>query len=236
MYYYSTEANIRQCEREEEEEGVVKGGGKWGRSVFDIPLYAATNLLPTLSLPLTSQGRQRINPVSPPPSLPLYLSFRVNRGRAVIPCSTYRALPSLESTNTTCINRERETLGWWESRRKKKKFLDRPLQMDQYPSREKYSRDREKRRDFNLRFCVLKLYKFSLIFFFIIIRTNIERSSENIFYSREIRYLNSLYQLYIFIMLLCIISLWYKNIERNIVKVKPKIRYFKVTIWLYKKL
>lgn len=166
MYYYSTEANIRQCEREEEEEGVVKGGGKWGRSVFDIPLYAATNLLPTLSLPLTSQGRQRINPTSPPPSLLLYLSFRVNRGRAVIPCSTYRALPPLESTNTTCINRERETLGWWESRRKKKKFLDRPLQMDQYPSREKYSRDREKRRDFNLRFCVLKLYKFSLIFFF----------------------------------------------------------------------
>lgn len=166
MYYYSTEANIRQCEREEEEEGVVKGGGKWGRSVFDIPLYAATNLLPTLSLPLTSQGRQRINPTSPPPSLPLYLSFRVNRGRAVIPCSTYRALPPLESTNTTCINRERETLGWWESRRKKKKFLDRPLQMDQYPSREKYSRDREKRRDFNLRFCVLKLYNFSLIFFF----------------------------------------------------------------------
>lgn len=165
MYYYSTEANIRQCEREEEEEGVVKGGGKWGRSVFDIPLYAATNLLPTLSLPLTSQGRQRINPTSPPPSLPLYLSFRVNRGRAMIPCSTYRALPPLESTNTTCIIRERETLGW-ESRRMKKKFLDRPLQMDQYPSREKYSRDREKRRDFNLRFCVLKLYKFSLIFFF----------------------------------------------------------------------
>lgn len=63
---------------------VVKAGGwngKWGRSVFDIPLYRSPNLPPT-TLSLTSLTLDRGSTTHiPPPPPHLYLSFRVNRGR-----------------------------------------------------------------------------------------------------------------------------------------------------------
>lgn len=64
---------------------VVKAGGwngKWGRSVFDIPLYRSPNLPPTtLSLTSLTLDRGSTTHIPPPPSPHLYLSFRVNRGR-----------------------------------------------------------------------------------------------------------------------------------------------------------
>lgn len=76
----------------EEEEG--KKGWQMGSVSLRYPVIRSDQL-PTLSLPLTSQGRQRINP-SP---------FRFGSTEVV----TFFLLP-----NTVCIIREREIEGWIE--------------------------------------------------------------------------------------------------------------------------